>query len=168
MTKRKLDDMARYAKNIFPSLPMGVAVIHTWRPYERYQVVDAIIPQYSWYMGSISTWKSNAIKAARANGTSIAFAMNILNGGIQNWSTWACPLTTTGGDGTMTNSPTCRMSATQVREWSKLLGSGSCAMIMWQYDATFMSKYANQQAFKAASSYLRYAPKRSCRRGALS
>ena len=168
MTKARLDEMARYVKNIFPTLPVAVAVIHTWRSAERYRVVDVIIPQYSWYMGSISTWKANAIKAARANGTSVAFAMNILNGGIQNWSTWACPLTTTGGRGTMTNTPACRMTATQVREWSKLLGPGSCAMIMWQYDGTFMSKYANQQAFKAASSYLKYASKRSCRRGALS
>lgn len=166
MTKRKLDDMARYVKRIFPSLPVGVAVIHTWRSSERYYVVDAIIPQYSWYMGSISTWKANVIKAARLNGTSVAFALNLLNGGIQNWSTGKCPSSTTGGYGT--RYPTCRMTATQVREWSKLLGSGSCSMIMWRYDDLFMSKYENQKAFRDASAYLRNASKRSCRRGALS
>jgi hypothetical protein len=166
MTKAKLDDMARYVKRIFPSLPVAVAVIHTWRPTERYQAVDVIIPQYSWYMGSISTWKSNAIKAARLNGTSIAFALNIINGGIQNRSTGKCPLTTTGGYGTRW--PTCRMTATQVRDWSKLLGSGSCSMIMWRYDDTFMSKDANRRAFRDASAYLKTTSKRSCRRGALS
>ena len=165
MTKPKLDEMARYVKNIFPTLPVAVAVVHTWRSSERYRVVDVIIPQYSWYMGSVSTWKSNAIKAARANGTSVAFSLNLLNGGIQNWSTGKCPSTTTGGYGT--RYPTCRMTATQVREWSKLLGSGTCAMIMWRYDDLFMSKDANRKAFSAASSYLRSTSKRSCRRGAL-
>jgi hypothetical protein len=166
MTKPKLDEMARYVKNIFPSLPVAVAVIHTWRTHERYRNVDVIIPQYSWYMGSISTWKNAAINQARLNGTSIAFSLNLLNGGIQNWSTGKCPLTTTGGYGT--RYPACRMTATQVREWSKLLGAGSCSMIMWRYDDLFMSKSANQTAFKEASSYLRGVSKRSCRRGALS
>ena len=166
MTKPKLDDMARYVKRIFPSLPVAVAVIHTWRPTERYRVVDVIIPQYSWYMGSVSTWKSNAIKAARLNGTSVAFSLNLLNGGIQNRTTGKCPLTTTGGYGTRW--PTCRMTATQVRDWSKLLGAGSCSMIMWRYDDLFMSKDANRKAFRDASASLRNVSKRSCRRGALS
>jgi hypothetical protein len=165
MTKPKLDEMARYVKNIFPSLPVAVAVIHTWRTHERYRNVDVIIPQYSWYMGSISTWKNAAISQARLNGTSIAFSLNLLNGGIQNWSTGKCPSTTTGGYGT--RYPACRMTATQVREWSKILGAGSCSMIMWRYDDLFMSKSANQTAFKEAASYLRSASKRSCRRGAL-
>ena len=168
MSKPRLDEMARYVKNIFPSLPVAVAVIHTWRTHERYRNVDVIIPQYSWYMGNISNWKNAALYQAKLNGTSIAFALNILNGGIQNWSTWKCPLSTTGGYGTMTNTPACRMTAAQVREWSKTLGAGSCSMIMWRYDDLFMSKYENQRAFKDASSYLRYASKRGCRRGALS
>jgi hypothetical protein len=168
MTKARLDDMARYVKRIFPTLPVGVAVVHSWRPQERFRAVDAIITQYSWYMGNIKTWKAEATKQARLNGTSIAFALNILNGGIQSHRTKACPLGTTGGRGTMgKNHPACRMTAAQVREWSKTLGAGSCALIMWQYDAAFMGKAANQRAFKDASAALRNTSARSCRRGSV-
>ena len=168
MTKARLDEMARYVKRIFPTLPVGVAVIHTWRPQERYRAVDAIITQYSWYMGNVTTWKNEAVKQARVNGTSVAFALNILNGGEQSWKTKACPIGKTGGKGTMgKNSPACRMTATQVREWSKALGPAGCAMIMWRYDDAFMSKAANKSAFQAAAAALTKAQGRSCRRGSV-
>jgi hypothetical protein len=166
MTKGRLDEMARYVKRIFPTLPVGVAVVHTWRPQERFRAVDAIITQYSWYMGNVTSWKNEALKVARQNGTSIAFALNILNGGVQSWKTKACPLGTTGGRGTMgRNHPACRMTATQVREWSKTLGPAACAMIMWRYDDAFMAKAANRKAFQDASAALKNASSRSCRRG---
>jgi hypothetical protein len=166
MTKARLDEMARYVKRIFPTLPVGVAVVHSWRPQERFRAVDAIITQYSWYMGNVKTWKNEALKQARLNGTSVAFALNILNGGIQSHRSRACPLGTTGGRGTMgRNHPACRMTATQVREWSKILGASSCAMIMWRYDDVFMSKAANQKAFRDASAALKNSSARSCRRG---
>jgi hypothetical protein len=166
MTKGRLDEMARYVKRIFPTLPVGVAVVHTWRPQERFRAVDAIITQYSWYMGNVTSWKNEALKVARQNGTSVAFALNILNGGVQSWKTKACPLGTTGGRGTMgRNHPACRMTATQVREWSKTLGPAACAMIMWRYDDAFMAKAANRKAFQDASAALKNASSRSCRRG---
>jgi hypothetical protein len=166
MTKARLDEMARYVKRLFPTLPIGVAVIHTWRPQERYRVVDAIITQYSWYMGSITNYRNEAIKVARQNGTSVAFALNILNGGVQSWSTRRCPLGVTGGRGTMgKNHPACRMTPNQVRDWSKALGPAGCAMIMWRYDNAFMAKSANQKALKEAGSALAKASGRSCRRG---
>ena len=125
MTKARLDEMARYVKRMFPTLPVGVAVVHSWRPQERFRVVDVIITQYSWYMGNINSFRSEAVKQARANGTAVAFGLNILNGGVQNWKTKRCPLGVTGGKGTMgKNSPACRMTASQVREWSKALGTG--------------------------------------------
>ena len=165
MTKARLDEMARYVKRMFPTLPVGVAVIHSWRPQERYRVVDAVITQYSWYMGNISAFKNDALKHANSNGTSVAFALNILNGGVQDRKTRRCPAGVTGGKGTMgPNHPACRMTATQVREWSKALGTGSCAMIMWKYDAAFMSRSDNQKAFREASTALSKSSARSCRR----
>jgi hypothetical protein len=165
MTKARLDEMARYVKRMFPSLPVGVAVIHSWRPQERFRAVDAIITQYSWYMGNISAFKNDALKHAKANGTSVAFALNILNGGVQDRKTRRCPAGVTGGKGTMgANHPACRMTATQVREWSKALGTGSCAMIMWKYDAAFMSRSDNQKAFRDAAATLSSSSARSCRR----
>jgi hypothetical protein len=37
-------------------------------------------------------------------------------------------------------------------------------MVMWQYDAAFMSKSANQSAFRDVASLLGSKPRRSCRR----
>ena len=52
MTKPLLDQMAAYAKAIFPTLPMGVnngpTGYYQWRPTERYHVVDFVVNQYNW------------------------------------------------------------------------------------------------------------------------
>ena len=55
LTKSMIDQMASYAKAIFPTLPMGIthgAGGFTWRSAERYKVLDWVGVQYS----STTTW----------------------------------------------------------------------------------------------------------------
>ena len=162
MTKPLLDQMARYVKTMFPTLPAGVALRHDWRPYEKFRVMDAFIAQYSWYRGSVTKFRSEALAAAKTQRMSVAFAMNILDGGIHNFKRKDCPLSITGGRGTY--SPACRMTARQVREWGRALGPAGCAMFLWRYDRTFMSKTVNVQALRDVASTLAKTPGRSCRR----
>ncbi len=162
MTKARLDGMAKYVKRIFPTLPVGVAVTHTWRPQERFRVVDAIITQYSWYMGNINSYRTQALAEGRRQGVAVAFSVNLLNGGPQNWKTKVCPSRTTGGRGTRI--PACRMTASQVREWGRTLGQAGCAMVMWRHDDAFMAKTANVQAMRDVASTLANSSGRSCRR----
>ena len=165
-TKAMIDEMATYAKKIFPTLPMGVghgAPGFKWRSGERYKVLDWVGVQYVWNynQGNVTGWRDQVLNFARNNGVTPMFGLNILNGGIRDVNgAWDCP--STGGKGTRTSY--CRMTADQVRTYGRTIGPSGCALLMWRYDAAFMSNAANQSAFKDVASLLGSRPRRSCRR----
>jgi hypothetical protein len=174
INKAVLDQMCRYVKGIFPTLPVGVGVVHWWRPNERYRSCDFIIDQWAWwhgpngggagsYTGNVTAWRQAALAMAKRDGIAIVFSLNLLDGGIQSWRTKACPKGTTGGKGTV--SIACRMTAKQVRDWGMALGPQGCAMLMWRHDQAFMSRADNVRAMKEVAVKLANAPARGCRRG---
>jgi hypothetical protein len=158
--------MATYVKNMFPTLPVGIAYGapgYQWRSGERYKVVDWVISQYQWSFnqGGITAWRDIILNWSRAEGVTPVFSLNIINGGINdNTGAWDCA--GTGGKGTITRS--CRMTADQVRTWGNAIGPSGCAMLMWRYDGAFMSSAANQSAFRDVASLLNSKPRRSCER----
>lgn len=166
VTKSLIDQMATYVKNIFPTLPVGInqgGGSYKWRTGERYHVLDYVLNQYMWSVtsGNIGTWRDAVVSRARIDGVTPAFSLNLLNGGVRDQSgTWDCP--GTGGKGT--RYPNCRMTASQVSSWGRAIGPSGCFMIMWRYDDAFMSKSANQTAFRDVASLLATKSRRSCRR----
>jgi len=166
LTKPMIDQMASYVKNMFPTLPVGVgygAPGFRWRAYERYKVVDWVSSQYQWSFnqGGITAWRDAVLSWARAEGVTPAFSLNILDGGINDRvGAWDC--VGTGGKGTIAYR--CRMTADQVRSWGQAVGPAGCTMQMWRYDDAFMSKSANQSAFRDVASLLNSKPRRSCKR----
>jgi hypothetical protein len=161
VTKSMLDGMARYVKNIFPTLVVGVQLRWDWRTTEKFRVMDAYITAYKASRGTPSEFRTKVLNNARAQGMKVMFALNVLDGGF---SIRGCPLTKTGGYGTYY--PNCRMTASQVSSWGRYLGPAGCAALtMWEYDRAFMTKSANVTAFRAVASTLRGTPARSCRRG---
>jgi hypothetical protein len=167
MTKARVDEMCGYVKAMFPTLPAGVVHPHdVFEPTKSYRVCDFIVSQYSHRktLGDIQRFRDEALALGRRDGHAIAFSLNILDGGIQaaRDGLWNCSATLTGGRGTY--DPNCRMTAQQVREWGKVLGAAGCALTMWRYDANFMAKTENQEAFRAVAGYLATQPARSCRR----
>jgi hypothetical protein len=162
MTKPLLDQMARYVKAMFPSLPVGVALRFDWRTQERFKVMDAYISQYGWVKGTATSFRDRGLAEARKQGMKMVFALNLLDGGTLNWKRWSCPIGPTGGRGTY--APACRMSASQVRVWGRALGTAGCGLILWRYDRAFMSKSANVQALRDVGGTLARTPGRSCRR----
>jgi hypothetical protein len=168
-TKPLLDQMAAYAKAIFPTLPMGVNHgpngYYQWRPTERYRVVDYVLNQYSWWVttGDAGAWRDKVRAQAALDGVQVAFSLNLLNGGVQDKDgTYSCDGAGQGGKG-LTNL-NCRMTAQQVRDWGTALGPSGCAMFMWRFDGTFMARSDNQQAFRDVASRLGTSATRSCRR----
>ncbi|HEY8196089.1 MAG TPA: hypothetical protein VIG04_03885, partial [Gemmatimonadales bacterium] len=143
ITKATLDKMASYVKSIFPTLPAGVSIRWDWRPNERYHKVDFIQTQYVTRFGSVTSWRNQALAAAKKNGISLSFAINPINGGTRVKN---CPLGKTGGKGTYGGN--CKMTPSQIRESSLALAPSGCALFMWRYDASYMSRSANVQAFK--------------------
>lgn len=170
MTKARLDSMAAYAKDYFPTLAMGPTHgpngYYLWRPNERYRVVDFVTNQYNYWVtnGNVAAWRDKVLAQAKLDGVGVAFSMNILGGG-QNAprdGTWTCPTGTSAGRGTQ--EPNCRMTATQIRNWGKALGPAGCAMLMWRYEDKAMGLPDNQQAMRDVAAALAKAPRRACTR----
>ncbi len=166
ITKGTIDQMASYAKSMFPSLPMGLnhgPPGYNWRASERYKVLDYVLYQYNHYItsGNIANWRDAVLARARTDGVTPALSLNILDGGVQDRSgTYDCG--GTGGKGTY--APNCRMTSTQVKSWGTALAGYGCALQMWRYDGAFVSKTANQDAFKAVASAVASKPRKSCKR----
>jgi hypothetical protein len=168
-TKPMLDAMATYAKQYFPTLPMGVQMggqaSYTWRTAERFRVVDFTINQYSWrlFSGDAAAYRAKVLAQAALEGVTPAFSLNILAGGVpDNDGTYDC--TGAGQAGIGVNGTNCRMTATQLRDFGRALGPSGCVLTMWTYDANFFGRSDNQQAFRDVASTLATAPRKACRR----
>jgi len=170
MNKALIDSMAAYAKLDFPTLPMGPSHgpngYYQWHPDERYRVVDYVLNQYNWRVekGNIAAWRDKVLAQARRDGVAVAFSLNIIDGGETGSKdgSWTCPSGTSAGHGT--KSPNCRMTATQIRDWGKLIGPSGCALMMWRYDETAMARPDNQQAMADVAAALAKVPARPCTR----
>jgi hypothetical protein len=163
MTKERVDQMCGYVKNIFPTLPTGVAHRHdVFEPSKSYRTCDFIIAQYSSRLGSVTQFRDAGLALARRDGHAIIFGMNILNGGTQDKDgVYDC--TGTGGMGTF--APNCRMTPSQIREIGLTLGPVGCGLTMWRFDQTFMANPENQRAFGEMRTRLSSLPGKACRRG---
>jgi hypothetical protein len=165
MTKARVDSMCGYVKAMFPTLPVGVAHQHgAFEPNKSYRVCDFIIDQYSSRAGEVTPFRDEGLALAKRDGHAIIFSMNVLNGGIQaaRHGGWDCPVPETGGRGN--REPNCRMTAQQVRDYGLVLGPAGCGLMMWRYDADFMSNPENRQAFNDIAARLATLPAKPCRR----
>ncbi len=164
MTKARVDSLCGYVKAMFPTLPVGVQHQHpVFEPAKPYRVCDFVVSQYSSRFGSADEFREGGLAMARRDGHAIMFALNILNGGVQDRDgTYDC--TGAGQAGTGTYAPNCRMTAQQVRDWGLALGPAGCGLLMWRYDATFMSKSENQMSFRDVAARMAAMPGKACSR----
>ena len=172
ITKAMVDEMARYVRAMFPTLPVGYAGRYDWRdgkngrPLEILKDVDFAIRQYSWRKpdgdpGNILRYRDEALAQGATEGIVTLFSMNLLNGGIRvDPDTWICPLSTTGGRGQTPG--TCRMHADQVEDWGKILGAAGCGLMMWRYDQDFFYNPENQAALRVLKDFLAPLPRKLC------
>jgi hypothetical protein len=169
LTKPMIDQMAAYVKSIFPTLPVGVnhgPPGYKWRSSERYTRVDYAVYQYAHWVtqGDIIAWRDAVLAQAGLDGVRPGLSLNILNGGAQDRDdgTYDCTGPDQGGLGT--RYPNCWMTPDQVRNWGEALTPYGCVMLMWQYDAAYMSNSANQDAFKAIAALAGSKPRPRCKR----
>jgi hypothetical protein len=170
MSKARVDSMCGYAKAMFPMVPHGVAQQYTEEPEGSYKVCDFINTQYRTARGSLTDYRDGALALCRRDRHACAFSINVMDGGIQarrnrgqtHYGPEDCPLTTTGGPGSYY--PNCRMTAEQVREAGRVLGSAGCFLAGWRYDSAFMAQTKNQQAFRDVIATLAAGPATNCTR----
>ena len=175
MSKARVDSMCGYAKSIFPMVPQGVVQDYTEEPAGSYKVCDFIITQYRTAKGSLTKYRDEALGLCRRDRHACAFAINVMDGGIQasrrradgtrkqDYEPGDCPLATTGGPGTYF--PNCRMTAEQVRESGRVLGPGGCFLTGFRYDSAFMASPENQAAIRDVIATLATTPGSHCVRG---
>jgi hypothetical protein len=160
LTKAIVDGMCADVKAVFPTLPVGVTHDQdAFEPTKSYRVCDYILSQYRYNKGDVTQFRDAGLALARRDGHSIAFSINLLDGG---YKIPGCPVPETGGPGTYGGN--CRMTAAQVREYARVLGPAGCAMFMWRYESSFMANPDNIQAFRDVAAALASAQRKSCRR----
>jgi hypothetical protein len=168
MSKARVDSLCGYAKTMFPTLPQGVFQDYRLAPETSYQVCDFITSQYRTTKGPLTDYRDGALALCRRDRHACSFAINVLDGGIPatrfpgqtDYASGDCPLTTTGGRGTYF--PNCRMTAGQVREAGRVLGSAGCFLTGFRYDSAFMSHPENQQALREVVATLAGKPASAC------
>jgi hypothetical protein len=162
MTKVRVDSMCADYKAIFPTLPIGPTHDDDdFEPTKSYRVCDFITSQYRKAKGDVNTFRERGLALAQRDGHSIAFSMNIMDGGDKDLDgVWDC--LGTGGMGTYGNN--CRMTAAQLKAFGLALLPAGCAALMWRYDDTFMANTGNQAAFKTIADSLSRVTRKSCRR----
>jgi hypothetical protein len=163
MTHALLDSMARYTKNIFPTLKTGVVVRFDWKQDSVYRNVDVIVSQFGLQTETLAplAYRDAAVAAARRQTVGLMFSLNILDGGNK---IPGCPIPQTGGPGT--GSSTCKMTSEQVRSFGDTLLSApdACGLAMWTWDAAFMTNTANKSAFSTLANLAAAHPSKPCRR----
>jgi hypothetical protein len=172
LTKGMIDQMAAYAKNIFPTLPMGVDHGPTgaqWRTTEKYTKLDYVVYQYAWWItkGNLGSWRDAALARAKLDGVKPAFSINVINGGVQDKGDGYYDCVGPGMAGKGTRYPLCRMTPDQIKTWGKALTPLGCAMLLWWYDTPWKSYYtntANNAAFKELATLAASKPKPSCKK----
>jgi hypothetical protein len=169
LTKPMLDQMAAYVKSIFPTLPVGLShgpPGYKWRATERYTKVDYVMYQYNHYitLGNVVAWRDAVLAQAKLDGVRPALSINILNGGKQDRGDGYYDCAGVGQAGLGTYYPNCQMTPDQVRTWGRALAPYACFMMMWRYNAAYMSKSANQLAFKDIAALAASKPKPTCKR----
>lgn len=156
-TKALLDEMARYSKSLFPTLPVAVPGPHYWRASEKYQVVDVMIPQ-TWRPApgaSPFAWRDSLVAAARFNGTALAPSLNLMGNALA----LDCTPIAIG-------STRCYMPAQQVKDWGTVLASEPyvCALFMWKYRQELFARPEYKSAFEYVAQIAKQRPAKSCRR----
>jgi hypothetical protein len=130
VTPAEVDEMARYSKEIWPTM---ATIVRGWPAYlagYQFQYLDAAWAQYHSRFGPIDEFIANNVRDAQASGLGLVAGLNILNGGTSS----------SGIPGTKPGK--YAMSATELRTWGNALLSEPylCAFIIWRYEPGYFSR----------------------------
>ncbi|MDQ3426607.1 MAG: hypothetical protein M3477_02130, partial [Gemmatimonadota bacterium] len=138
-----LEEMAKYSKQIWPSLTTVVRTDPGYLAGENYHYLDAAWAQYVHRKGSAADYLARNLSDANRLGLGLIVGLNIIKGGPNG----------------------SRMTASQVEEWGSTLLTSSypCAFISWQYDAGYLSSGGVQNAMDVLRRKAESRSTRSCR-----
>jgi len=150
-----IEAMAKYSKQIFPSMHTLVRVVPTWLASApvTYTYLDAGWAQYTSVKGDAARWVAAEASAARSRGLGLVVSMNVLNGG-------------NGSSGIRgTESGRYSMSASELRNYGTALlnQTYTCAFYQWMYNSTYYGRSDIKSAMADLSAKAKTHTKTSCR-----
>jgi hypothetical protein len=150
-----LDEMARYSRQLWPSLPTIVQAPATWlEDYAAgWKYLDASSVVYSGSLGDAASWLGQQASAAGDARLGLLVTMNVLNGGT---SASGLPGRTAGK---------YAMSATQLRSWGStfLAHRKVCALLLTRYDSGYFGRADVKDALEVLDAKARARDLTPCR-----
>jgi hypothetical protein len=150
-----LEAMAKYSKELWPSLSTMVRVVPSWLAGASFtwRYVDAGWLQYRATQGDAADWVKREAAIADREGLGLVVGLNVLDG---------------GNGSSNIRGPTAgkwAMSATELRKYgSAMLGvSEACAFFNWTWDDDYYSRSDIRNAMADVSAIARRHAKTSCR-----
>ncbi len=141
-----IEEMARYSKMIWPTLPTVVRSEPTYlRKFStNYRYLDAAWAQYKAKRGDVHDYINRNVADAKAKGLALVAGLNLIHGGVPNWT---------------------RMSPSEVERFggAMLNSSYPCAFISWQYNSNLLSGSAMKSAMDKLRRKSQYRATKSCR-----
>jgi hypothetical protein len=160
----QIEEMARYSKSIWPSMPTAVRSPPTLLENRWYRYLDVSWAQWEGphvpsYGLTPEQFRDKQIAAAKARGLGIVFGMNYINGG--NGSS--------GILGTYDNARSVNrwaMSAAEVKKVGSVFAKASyaCAVLSWQYSSTVLNWSGMKNAISYVGGIARNRARSSCKK----
>ncbi len=153
--QRTIEEMARYSKQLWPSMSTLVRVVPSWLASASvsYRYLDAGWTQYERHKGDPKQWVTAEAAAAKRKGLGLVVGMNVLDGGnglsgIRGWT-----------------SGKYAMSASEIRNiGSALLSEGrACGLYNWTHDSDYYNRSTIKSAMADVSAKARNHSKTSCK-----
>jgi hypothetical protein len=152
VTRAEVDEMAKYSKEIWPSM---LTIIRGWPEFLKgyeYRYLDAAWAQYSDRFGNIETFINDNVSDARAAGLALVVGLNLLgggnkSGGLQGYS-----------------GARYAMTASQVRSWGGALMEAPdiCAYMNWMYEERYFARSDIKAALEELKQKAKTRPNKPC------
>ena len=147
----QVEAMAKYSKEIWPSL---TTIVRAWPDYLKgvdYKYLDATWIQYHDRFGDIESFIKKNFDGVRALGLAAVGGLNVINGGGENSG---MPSYEHGKKA---------MNASQLKSWGRrMMAEDVCLFVVWEYRPDYFSRPDIQAAMEELSQEARQRPKRAC------
>jgi hypothetical protein len=163
----QVEEMARYSKSIWPSLPTIVRSPPTLLPQQNYRYLDIAWAQWEGPLHFPSTrmtpeqFRDRETAAAKARGLGLVFGMNYLDAGDGS-----SRIAGTYKNATSPRVNRWQMSAAEVKRVGALFAAApyGCAILSWKYSTTFLSRPGMTAAISQVSNVATNRERSSCLR----
>ncbi len=143
VTPAEIEEMARYSKQLWPSMPTIVRVEPSYLS-KSHKYLDAAWAQYLYRRGNASDYIRRVVSDASSRGLALVVGLNVIHGG---------------------NPQGTKMTASEVESWGSALLSSSypCAFISWQYSSSYLNSSGIPSAMDALRRKAESRGAKSCR-----